>query len=248
MSRHYRPAKVKTRRLAPVIWTLLFLSGLIGAAGWAWQRIHDPRVLPFHEVKVQGQFHHLNAFQLRKQVQQNIHGGFFALDMLALKKNLMQLPWVEDVAVRRMPGILIVSIREQKPVAQWNDHELFNSEGQLFAAPQDAPAGLPLLRGPSGSPQTVLSYYQKINTMLKPLSLQIVMLRLTEPGSWELTLNNGLSIMIGREDALNRMQRWIRWYPRINAEKTEPIVHVDLRYQNGIAVERANQYNGDLAL
>lgn len=244
MSRRYRPVKMKTRRLWPVIWALLFLGGLIGAAGWAWQRVHDPRVLPFHDVKIQGKFHRLDALQLQKQVQQHINGGFFALDMLALKQNLMHLPWVEDVAVRRVPGVLIVSIREQKPVAQWNDHDLFNSEGELFTAPPDAPRDLPALRGPEGSQQMMLSYYQQINTMLKPLNLQIMMLHLTQQGSWDVTLNNGISVMMGREEALSRMRRWIRWYPRIAAEQSEKIVHADLRYQNGIAVERANPYNG----
>lgn len=215
--------------------------GLVIAAGlWVWQQVSDPRTLPFHEVRIQGQFKHLSTSQLQHSTQQSINGGFFTLNMQAVRRNLMINPWVEDVAVRRLPGILIVAVKEQEPVARWNDQYLFNSDQQLFFAPQDTPAGLPILRGPTDQPQTVLTNYQLIATMLKPLNIQASQLQLSDRGSWELTMDNGIVITIGSEEVLPRVQRLAHWYPKLVGDNAAEVTTIDLRYPNSIAIAWKN--------
>lgn len=214
------------------------LLGLVIAGGiWVWQRLNDPHTLPFHEIRISGQFQHLNANQLRQTLQPQIHSGFFALKLAPLKQSLMTNPWVEDVAIRRIPGTLYVNVREQQPVARWNDRYLINSDDQLFLAPRDAPAGLPLLQGPEENQALILGNYKQINRLLQPLGLSVQQLQLDQRQSWELVLSNGITVTIGREDVLMRIQRLAHWYPQIVSDKVSEIVHIDLRYANNISVQ-----------
>lgn len=239
--RHYpRHGRAATRRrwfnYAPMALTGLLTGVLISAGVWAWQRLSDPHTLPFHEVRIQGQFQHLDAAQLQHIAKQSINGGFFSLNMAAVKHHLMQIPWVESVAIRRVPGTLNIQVYEQQPIARWNNQYLVNSNQQLFAAPPDAPENLPVLVGPADQQQTVLLYFLQMSDMLKPLNLKINRLQLSERRSWELTLDNGVIVTLGREDVLPKMLKLTQWYPQIVGAKAADAVSIDLRYQNSVAV------------
>jgi cell division protein FtsQ len=225
----------------PTIFTGLLAGLLISAGLWIWHQLNEPQTLPFREIRINGQFQHVQAEQLRGILSKQIHKGFFALKLEPLKQSLINIPWVEDVAIRRIPGILFVTVKEHQPIAQWNAQFLIDSHDQLFAAPADSPKGLPLLQGPSESANLVLQNYKEINQLLKPLQLQLQRITLDKEQSWEVELNNGILIGIGRDDVLERMQRLIKWYPKIINDKVNEISHIDLRYSNSIAVQFKNR-------
>ena len=237
------PRKRQRQKVKPwrAYWPVMvagLLLGLILAAGiWIWECLNDPHTLPFREVRIYGQFQHLQAPVLRQKVKSQIHSGFFALKLEPIKQTLMTEPWVEDVAIRRIPGVLLVTVREHQPIARWNKDYLINSDDQLFPAPRDAPAQLPRLQGPEQSEAEVLANYQQINALLKPLQLQIAQITLDQRQSWQLILNNGVTVTIGQDEVLPRIQRLVHWYPKIINDKVNPVVHIDLRYSNSIAVE-----------
>ncbi len=149
----------------------------------------------------------------------------------------MDLQWVEDVALRRMPGILIVTVHEQQPIAQWNDRYLINTKKQVFLAPDDAPSALPILQGPDHSELQVLENYRQINSLLKSIHLQIAKLQLDLRHNWQLVLNNGIAVTIGREEILSRVQRLVHNYPQLIGDRAAEVAHIDLRYQSHVAIE-----------
>ena len=213
------------------------LTGMLLSAGiWAWRELSDPQTLPFHEVRIQGQFQHLNPVQLQRIAEKGINGGFFTLDMEALRQNLLTIPWVEDVAIRRIPGTLIIAVKEQQPLARWNDQYLVNTDQQLFPAPQDAPAGLPVLQSPPDQQQTVLSDYLQISSLFKSLNIKVVRLQLNERGSLEFTLDNGILVTVGRDEILPRVTRLAHWHTKLGDDKAALVQSIDLRYQNSIAI------------
>lgn len=220
----------------PMILTGLLTGMLISAGLWAWRELSDPQTLPFHEVRIQGQFQRLNPNQLKQVAQTGINGGFFTLNMDALRQTLLTMPWVEDVAIRRIPGTLIVAVKEQQPMARWNDQYLINTDQQLFLAPKDAPAGLPILQSPVDQQQAVLADYLQISNLFKPLQIKIVQLQLNERGSLEFTLDNGILVTVGRDDILPRVTRLAHWYPKLVNDKAALVQSIDLRYQNSIAI------------
>ncbi len=220
----------------PMMLTGLVLGLVIISSLWVWEQVRDPKTLPFREVRVQGQFQRLDAAKLQHIAEQSINGGFFALNMNAVQKNVMATPWVEEVTVRRIPGVLIVGVREHLPIARWNDQFLLNSHQDLFLAPQDAPSNLPKLAGPEGLKDEVFTQYQKISNIFKPLNLSVNQLQLSERGSWDMVLDNGIQVTIGRDDVLPRVQRLAHWYTKLVGDKAAAINSIDLRYQNSIAI------------
>lgn len=230
-------AKRRIVAYVSIVLPIVLVAGLASAGWWAWQRLHDSHTLPFHQVRIVGQLHHLNSDQLRQTVQQQIHGGFFSVDMPSIKKSLMNLQWVEDVALRRMPGVLIVTVHEQQPMAQWNDRYLINTKKQVFLAPDDAPSDLPILQGPDHSELQVLENYRQINSLLTSIHLQIAKLQLDLRHNWQLVLNNGIAVTIGREEILARVQRLVHNYPQLIGDRAAEVAHIDLRYQSHVAIE-----------
>ncbi len=61
---------------------------------------------------------------------------------------------------------------------------------------------------------------------------------LTERFAWRLELADGLSLQLGREDTLKRLQRFIELYPTMQQHQAG-MAEVDLRYDTGIAVRYA---------
>ena len=231
---------VKRQRLSVLPWVLaaLFLSALVMTSCWAWQRLQDPRTLPFHQVRLVGDFHYLNQRQLEPLIQSHINGGFFAIDLVALKQAVLKMPWVQTVTIRRVPGTLVVHIYEQKPLARWNQQQLINEQGELFSVPDKLSSDLPLLQGPENSQAVVLTEFWKINELFKLLGAQVSELRLGNHENWSFMLDNGIAVTVGSEDIDKRIDRLAQWYSKVIGDKSASIKHIDLRYPSGFAVQR----------
>ena len=119
MSRYSRTTRQQVKYFAylPALLAGLLLGGLICAACALWIWLENPQTLPFRQVRIIGELQHLNSNILSKQISGKITGGFFSINLSQLKKELVKTPWVEEVSLRRIPGVLIVTIEEQRPIA-----------------------------------------------------------------------------------------------------------------------------------
>jgi cell division protein FtsQ len=63
-------------------------------------------------------------------------------------------------------------------------------------------------------------------------------LLLSERFSWQLTLNDGVTLNLGRENRVERIQRFMNMYSDIknNSKGDQQVGYVDLRYDTGVAV------------
>jgi cell division protein FtsQ len=105
---------------------------------------------------------------------------------------------------------------------------------------------LPSFFGPEGTELLALKNYRDLNALLAFNSLKIDELILSERFSWQLTLNDGVTLNLGREERVKRVQRFMDQYPRIKAElkvkkirekyKNQAVDYIDLRYDTGLAV------------
>ena len=55
--------------------------------------------------------------------------------------------------------------------------------------------------------------------------------------SVELVLSNGLRLVVGRDQIMKKMQRFLAVYRSDLQEKVDSVASIDLRYSNGVAVE-----------
>ncbi|MDT8427721.1 MAG: cell division protein FtsQ/DivIB [Pseudomonadales bacterium] len=176
---------------------------------------------------------------VRKILAQFTDAGFFAMDVSGLKQALEADPWVEQAIIRRIwPDTLTVAIQEEVPIARWGEAQLLNQYGVIFK-PEDISReqGLPLLAGPDGSAGEMMQQYQLFSRMLQSKGLRIQVLELSIRGSWNLVFSNEVTMQIGREQVLDRMQRFITFYDYRLHTQFDQISAIDLRYRNGMAIK-----------
>jgi cell division protein FtsQ len=66
-------------------------------------------------------------------------------------------------------------------------------------------------------------------------TLTVKNLVLSERFAWQVQLNNGIKLNLGRQEFINRLQRFINLYPLLQQDERD-INYVDLRYDTGMAV------------
>ena len=229
-----RPAWLTPRLVGGVLLVGL-TGGLLGAGGW-W--VAQPTTLPIERVQVEGEFRYLAREDVYSALGDLASGGFFNVDVRAIKQATESLPWVDSASVRRVwPGTLTVAVVEQQPLARWSDNQVVNARGELFAPPlQGLPDSLPAFFGPEGTAQMVAERYQQLATQLSRIGLGLTELQLNSRRAWELRLNNGLVLKLGRTVNTAQLERFAVVYPTVLAEKVAQMESVDLRYTNGFAV------------
>jgi cell division protein FtsQ len=94
---------------------------------------------------------------------------------------------------------------------------------------------LPSLSGPDGSAAEVTLRYTRFSQILSPLGQRIAELGLSPRGAWQLRLQDGLQVRLGREQMEQRLARFVAVYPYSLATMQQPARYVDLRYRNGFA-------------
>jgi cell division protein FtsQ len=194
-----------------------------------------PATLPIRQVHIEGKFLRLDTFRLQELVTDKVRGGFFNIDVAAIRNALVALPWVNDVSVHRIwPDGLRVIVNEQVAVVRWNDTGLLNEQGHYFSPEKESfPQGLPLLEGPEESQELLL---EKFNLLKQTYGLSVVRLQLNERRAWKFELENGLSIVLGRKDFESRVERFVNVVINNLGEKSSQAREIDMRYTNGFAV------------
>lgn len=167
-------------------------------------------------------------------------GNFFQVDVNQVQQQILLLPWVYSVSVRKQwPNELKIYVVDQLPLALWNGDFLINKQGKAFQADTSRlKAPLPQFFGPEGSEIVALDNFQNLNKLLEFSGLAIDELMLSERFSWQLTLNDGVVLNLGRERRVERIQRFMDVYPQIKDKKEEnqQVDYIDLRYDTGVAV------------
>jgi cell division protein FtsQ len=146
---------------------------------------------------------------------------------------------------RIWPNRLAVRLEEHRAAALWatesGSDKLVNSFGEVFEAnPGDVDEDtLPVLQGPDGSSARLLRLFQRLQPVLASLDMRIDMLAMSGRNSLTAELDGGAEIEIGRgsdDEIVERMQRFVATVPQVIAQHNRPLVHADLRHNDGYAV------------
>lgn len=208
---------------------------LLGAVG-AWA-VNSP-YFPIKRVELATPLQRVAPAQVQAVVQARLQGNIFRADVNAARMALLELPWVAQARVTRIwPDAVRIELVEYTPVARWQYGGLVSQDGVLFEA--DGGGGLPLLVPEQDQADAAVAMAQALSRFqaaLQPLGLKIVQLDYSARQAWTLTLDNGLKLRLGREQADERLVRFVRaWHAVIAAQATK-LEYVDLRYKDGFAV------------
>jgi len=200
--------------------------GILGTEKWA-----------IRWLELDGSFERVNAEQVRSMLAPVVDTGFFAVDLVEVRDAAGEVPWVADVQARKVwPDTVQVRILEHRPVAHWRDDQMISANGQAFRINGPRIQGLPVLLGPEQRVDAVVEMWQRINEALAPLGKDITRLELQQRGAWVAELNNGVTLYLGREAVLERLQRFVVSWPDLVRRNGDQPVDIDLRYTNGFAV------------
>ena len=193
---------------------------------------------PVAEIRVAGATRHLDKTVLAHNLAASLDRPLLELDLKRLQEHLVEHPWVHMASVRRQwPPALEVKIEEEVPVARWGDKGLLNHQGDIFW-PELKPEyrALPRLSGPAHETVRIMQQFHDLNRMFSIEGLKLTGLTLETRGAWTLELDNGIRIVAGREQLVQRLKRFLSIYRLSLADRAEQIEQVDIRYTNGVAV------------
>jgi cell division protein FtsQ len=222
---------VQWRSYARRVALLLLLVAGLAALTWALDR-------PLRVISMDGSFQRVSPGQIEKAVAPFSQTGFMSADLDAIQRAVEALPWVEHARIqRRWPNSLHVTVVEQTAAARWRESGLLNTRGELFVrSAAHVPAELPRLSGPEGTESQVAQRYLSIQGRMLEAGMRIAALRLDERGAWEMDLDSGVTVRLGRRDVDERIDRFIRTASQVISHRLNEITYVDMRYSNGFAI------------
>jgi cell division protein FtsQ len=205
--------------------------GGLTALAWALDR-------PVRVISMDGSFQRVSPGQIEKAVAPFSQAGFMSADLDGIQRAVEALPWVERARIqRRWPNSLHVTVTEQTAAARWRESGLLNTRGELFVrSAAHVPAELPRLSGPDGTESQVAQRYLSVQGRMLEAGMRIAALRLDERGAWEMDLDSGVTVRLGRREVDERIDRFIHTASQVISHRLNEIAYVDMRYSNGFAI------------
>ena len=212
--------------------TLLLLAGV------GWLTNYGVKKIPIKYVRTEGVFQYLSKDEIKTALQPLVMTGFFDADMQAIHQAVSELTWVDTVTVKRVwPDAIDIKIREKKPYVRWGQSRLVSAKGEIITPKSIDPfSSLPILQGPEQQQIKTLEIMKGVNTALADQSMKMAEFTINDRWAWKIKLTTGLEILLGRNEQLKKLQRFLKTMEVLGQEQVERIAIVDLRYPNGYAV------------
>ena len=193
------------------------------------------------DVRIVGNLRWVVPDDLKRAIAEQLRGGFFRVDIAAVRDSALSVPWVRDVSVRRVwPGELHLTVVEDQPVARWAGGWLVTDRGTLLPARSAASAiGLPVFEGPREDIPRVREGLRELSAIFDGIGGGIARLERSAAGNWKLQFADGVRLVF-RDDQQRHVRRFAAVYLSALIGRRDSIERIDLRYPNGFAVQWRN--------
>ncbi len=235
--------KQKIKKIDVAFWAgVVFFAVVVGFifsfGMFLTERLSEDESVPVTSIVVSGEMKYTDKEEVESVVENIGMGNFFKVDVNEVQGAVNTLPWVYSVAVRKQwPNELKVYVVDQRPIAHWNGDSYINVYGEVFqVGSAHKSLNLPEFFGPEGTEDLAIENYINLNQLLSFGGFNISELVLSERYAWQLTLQSGVRLNLGRENRVERIQRFMDAYPNIELKDDTQIDYVDLRYDTGFAV------------
>ncbi|MGB5446421.1 MAG: cell division protein FtsQ/DivIB [Psychromonas sp.] len=224
--------------------SLIFFLALIYALHGCYYKLKewltDEKSLPLTSLVLTGEMQHITSEDVRLVLKnQKNRLNFFTLEVTEIQKQIEDMPWVYSASIRKQwPNTIKIHVVEQSIIAIWNDKMLLNSNGEIIdASLEGAPGKYISLYGANEFAKQVLQTYVELEQLLKVNNFKIAALNNDKRNSTNIILDNGIALRLGKEQKLDRIQRFLSVFPLIeNKYDISTIDYLDLRYDTGIAI------------
>jgi len=233
-----RTPKKNKKYIRKTLFTIIILSIMSFLLWHAWDYT-KPDNFPIKHIKIFATYEHVDQKSLQKTIDNYLSNGFFYLNVIGMKQQLLKLPWIYAVSIRReWPDTVTVNVAEQRALLRWGTKALINPDGTIFIPPITTfPKDLPIIFGQEDREPEIFALYHKMLALLEPLDLTIKKLVLNQEHYWEMLLNNDTAVYLKEEDPLSQLTLLVNIYRKITADHSQAPKSLDLRYQTGLAVK-----------
>ena len=187
---------------------------------------------PVERVLVSGEFRHVDKDIIVKQVQPFLKDGFVMLDLAGIRQQLLKHPWIFDASLTRFwPDQIKITVTEQTPIAHWGDEAYINHQGKIFKPDvhSNHSTKMPKLYGVDSSVEQVINHFTELNELLLQHELVLNQLILNDRGNWVAQLENGVVVMFGGGDVMDKAQRFLYSYKNGLSEQFNRVKTIDMR-------------------
>jgi cell division protein FtsQ len=192
---------------------------------------------PVQVVRVSGELSLPERDAVKVAVLQRLDGGLLGISLDDVVEGVLALSWPREVRVRRMwPGIVDVNVTKDTFVARWGGGGVLNSGGQVVDSAGPPDESLPLIRCANANGARAMQIFQMLGQVLADTSLKVAEVEEDALGEWRVTFTNELTVSLGHEELLERVERFSHVYRKVIEERIAQVDHVDARYRNGVAV------------
>lgn len=231
-------------RLAGIVFLCVVLLTIFIGTFMVVSWMEDAQRLPLSKLVVTGDRHYTRNDDIRQSILSlGSPGTFMTQDVNIIQQQIERLPWIKQASIRKQwPDKLKIHLVEFVPIARWNDQHMVDAQGNAFSVPSarnNRQQVLPMLSGPEGSENEVLQGYRDMGSVLVKDKFTLKAVAMTARRSWQLTLNNGIQLNLGRGETMKRLARFVELYPLLEQQAqmdNKKITYVDLRYDSGAAV------------
>lgn len=196
------------------------------------------QIIPIKHVKVGGEFQNLSKNEIKTALEPLVDVGFFDADVQMIQNTLTQMIWVDDAIVNRIwSDTLSIKIKEKHPIVRWGNEALISNSGEIIQPKDIEPfENLSILYGVEGQELKSLEIMKGVNTALSDHEMSMAEFSINNRWAWKIKLTTGLEILLGRNDQLKKLQRFMKTLDILGHEKINAMAIVDLRYPNGYSV------------
>lgn len=189
------------------------------------------------KIEIEGDLQYATEEELRSDFSVLLGQSLLSVSLSDALAVVLSSEWVASAEIRKVwPNTLQVLVHEYSPLAYWGDRQIISTSAEVIA-PRKLPK-LPLTRlyGPDDSSDVVLEQFGLVSQVLTSTSLRVSTLTLEPRGAWSIIFTNGVKVKLGREEILERLQRFIAVYKSDLSGRIDQITSVDARYPHGVAV------------
>ena len=219
---------------------LLLVLVLITAGVLTWQSMQPWLKRPLQQIILQTDIPASEKVALQAQLNTHLSDSFFGANLQSIRQEVENNPWVSGAKVSRVwPNRLMVEAPEQIFMARWQDGGFINHKGELVLVAAEHVVGfdrLPVLGGLEGSAWAMSQLFRQMSWLVGRDDLSIDQLTMSHRGAVELRLQNGIVLVLGREEVLPRLQRLMKIYHSNFVTKASTIIRIDGRYPHGVSV------------
>lgn len=194
-------------------------------------------VFAIQGIEVSGETRHITREQVQAVMDRELRGNFFTVDLEQAGAAFRKLPWVRQVNVHRVwPDRIEFVVEEHRPIARWGSTALVSAHGEVFEAAINS--RLPVFYAPRDAAPELVARYREFDGLLSRIGRHVEQIRFSARRAWQLKLDDGMVIELGRDAVDIRLAGFVEVYGRSIAGLPAAPVYVDLRYPNGFAVRR----------